>query len=282
MFQVRVMSVKDYGFAVDLANGMNWNMVVGDFRFSQFLEPEGCFVLCDDSVPVGMATCVGFGGVGWFGNFVVKSECRGRGGGSLLLDYAVGFLRGRGVETVGLYAYSYLEAFYGRFGFKTDLGLTVMYASNFSSVLLGVFGGEFCVDVSVVSCFDGKFFGVDRSMLLSGILQGESNFCYVYRENSDVVGYVLVKMGEGGGGVVEVGPLVCCPGRVDVAISLLRAALSRLSGRDVLVYLPDGQGDIEAFLLGEGFRKDFSLLRMFLGKPLFQSGVYLAESLERG
>ena len=67
MFHVEKMTPKDYMFAVELANTMNWNMTVEDFKFNSRLEPNGCFVLFDDSKRVGVATCISYGSVGWFG-----------------------------------------------------------------------------------------------------------------------------------------------------------------------------------------------------------------------
>jgi predicted N-acetyltransferase YhbS len=275
------MSTSEFGFAVDLANGMHWNMSVEDFRFSQFLEPEGCFVLVDGSVLVGVATCISFGEVGWFGNFVVKPEFRGCGGGCLLLEHAIDYLHGRGVETVGLYAYPYLRDFYGKMGFKVDLNLAVMYNSNLQVNNLSGLEFESCVDFLELARFDRWFFGADRSRLLRGVVQEEGNLCYVYREGQEVVGYILAKACNED--VVEVGPLVCKPDRPEVVFELLKAVLRQLAGRRVFLYLSKGQeGSLELFLLGLGFRKDFSLLRMFLGKSKSQNGMYLAESLERG
>ncbi|MCL2642687.1 MAG: GNAT family N-acetyltransferase [Candidatus Bathyarchaeota archaeon] len=276
------MATKDYGFAVDLANGMNWNMGVCDFRFSQFLEPEGCFVLFDGLVPVGVATCISFGTVGWFGNFVIKPQYRGCGGGRLLLKHAVDYLQGRGVETVGLYAYPHFRDFYGGFGFKADLGLTVMYNSRLQLDNLAIAEFETCVDFSVLSRFDVQFFGADRSRLLREIVQKKANLCYVSKQGQNIVGYILAKVWDEG--VVEVGPLVCRSDQPERAVELLKVMLSQLSDRQVLLYLSHDQrrSGLEEFLLEVGFRKDFSLLRMFLGKSKIQSGIHLAESLERG
>ncbi|MDR2203654.1 MAG: GNAT family N-acetyltransferase [Nitrososphaerota archaeon] len=273
------MSAENYGFAVGLANTMGWGMDISDFGFSQFLEPEGCFVLCEGSTPVGLATCVGFGKLGWFGDFVVEKESRGRGGGGVLLGHAIDYLRSMGVESVGLYAYPHLEDFYGRFGFRVGSGLKVLCNDLLQANSLFVGGFESGVDFSLLSDFDCEFFGADRSRLLEGILQKRGNLCFVARENGVVVGYVLAKVQKG---VVEVGPLVCRPDRFMVVLDLLKVMLCRLVGRRVVLYLLDGQNVFEEFLLGVGFRIDFSLLGMFLGKSVFNSGVYLAESLERG
>ena len=93
-------------------------MAPEDFQFMTQLEPEGCFVLFDDSKPIGIATCISYGKVGWFGNLIVKEEYRSKGAGSLLVKHAINYLHGKGVETIGLYAYPNLIKFYGNLGFR--------------------------------------------------------------------------------------------------------------------------------------------------------------------
>lgn len=72
MFKVRILTPEDYSFAVQLANTMNWNMAPEDFQYMASLEPDGSFLLEDDGKPVGVATCIGYGKVGWFGNLIIK------------------------------------------------------------------------------------------------------------------------------------------------------------------------------------------------------------------
>ena len=130
MLKVKVMTETDYGFAVDLANTMDWSMEEADFKFNQMLEPEGCLVLFNNTQPIGIATCISFGKVGWFGNLIVKQDQRKHGAGRLLLEHAIRYLKGKGVETVGLYAYHHLKEFYGKSGFKADIDLAVMHNEN--------------------------------------------------------------------------------------------------------------------------------------------------------
>ncbi|MCL2287838.1 MAG: GNAT family N-acetyltransferase [Candidatus Bathyarchaeota archaeon] len=279
-FQVKVMSVEDYGFAVDLANTMDWHVDMTDFGLNQFLEPNGCLVLFDGSIPVGIATCVSFGSVGWFGNFVVTPEYRRQGAGRLLLEYAINYLKSKGVETIGLYGYPYLEKYYSKFGFKTDnTVLTVMHNSNVQLDSLDTFEFASQPDFSVLARFDCDFFGADRSYLLRSILRDRSSLCYASFVNGEMTGYVLSK---NCGSISEVGPLVCRSDLPDVALELLKAMLQRLVNRQVFLYLPQNQRAFETFLLSVGFKKNFSLSRMFLGESKIQNGIYLIESLERG
>ena len=105
------MRAADFSFAIRLANTMNWNMTRNDFEFISVLEPAGCFVLFDGVKQAGIATCISYGSVGWFGNLVVKDEYRRSGGGSALLKHAVNYLRDKGITSVGLYAYPILKIF---------------------------------------------------------------------------------------------------------------------------------------------------------------------------
>jgi len=166
MFQVKVMTPNDYGFAVDLANTMDWGMETEDFRFNQMLEPQGCLVLFSGNEPVGIATCISFGKVGWFGNLVVKPKERKHGAGRILLEHAISHLKGKGVETVGLYAYPHLKEFYGKSGFKADIDLAVMHNENVPAIEGKVQDFEEKPDFSALNSFDSKFFGADRSRLL--------------------------------------------------------------------------------------------------------------------
>ena len=118
MFQIKLMHPEDFDFAIELANTMDWNMAIEDFQFMTSLEPDGCFVLFDDSKPIGIATSNSYGKVGWFGNLIVKEEYRGKGAGSQLVKHAIDYLHGKGVETIGLYAYPNLVEFYSQLGFS--------------------------------------------------------------------------------------------------------------------------------------------------------------------
>jgi predicted GNAT family acetyltransferase len=279
MLKVKVMTPKEYGFAVELANTMNWSMEEADFKFNQTLEPEGCLTLFDDQEPVGLATCISFGTVGWFGNLIVKQQQRKHGAGRLLLEHAVRYLHGKGVKAIGLYAYPHLKEFYGKTGFKPDTTLTVLHSDNVEGDWSSHEKFETQPDFTALNRFDSRFFGADRSRLLRGILQKETNLCCASTCGKEVDGYILAKVYES---LVEVGPLVCCPEKPEVAFELLKAMLTRLKGRRVLLYVLQNQDGLETFLRSCGFKIDFSLSRMFLGTPKVQEGVYLAESLERG
>jgi predicted N-acetyltransferase YhbS len=278
MFKVEVMKPQDYDFAVELTNSKDWNMEPADFKFNSSLEKDGCFVLFDGLERVGLATCVGFGRVGWFGNLIVKPEYQHKGAGSLLVGYAVDFLRSKGVKCVGLYAYDFLKGFYGKLGFGVDEDFVVLHNESLSMKIQEALNVE-CRDVSALLEFDSRFFGGNRERLLEAIVKGRGNLCFTAYDGHELCGYVLAKRFEH---MAEIGPLVCRPNREDAALSLLCSVLSRLQGLYVSICMPKKQQRLIDYLAGVGFVEDFVLSRMFLGACKVSNCVYAAESLERG
>ena len=276
---MKVMTANEYDFAVNLANTMKWGMETADFKFNQALEPEGCFVLFENTEPVGIATCISFGKIGWFGNLIVKPKQRKQGAGHQLLEHAIKYLQDKGVKTIGLYAYEHLKEFYSKLGFKPDIDLTVMHNENVQVNYENLPKFESQPDFSALNHFDGAFFGADRSRLLTRIIENKNNLCFASLNDKKVDGYILAKVNEN---VSEVGPLVCNPDKPELAVELLKAVLNGLEGKFVSLYVPQKQEELVSFLGVAGFKKDFTLSRMFLGTPLIQNSIHLAESLERG
>ena len=279
MFHVKKMEVDDFSFAVQLANTMNWNMAVEDFEFMMKLEPQGCFVLFRGSERLGICTSVSFGEVGWFGNLIVKGDYRREGVGSLLVKHAIDYLKNRGVETIGLYAYQHLVKFYESFGFKPDIDFLVLQGKTAFPPTEGIVRKPKKQDVPEVIDFDSQCFEANRKKLLEPILLDTGNLCYISTENNEITGYVAAKVYDI---MAEVGPLICHANRVEVAVMLLKTILSRLNGLDISMCIPKKETALLHMLSKAGFREDFRVARMFLGPAVAKNCIYIAESLERG
>jgi len=273
------MCPHDYTYAAELANTMGWNMTDEDFAFNCSLEPEGCLVLYEFSSRIGIATCVGYDKTGWFGNLIVNPESRRKGAGGFLVHHAVNYLQNRGVESIGLYAYPNLAGFYSEIGFVADESFSVLHAHAIPKIMGEQVGEVSNSNIEAIARFDEAYFGGDRTRLLDTILKGESNFGFFVAEETGIIGYVLVKVF---GGMAEVGPLVCLPNRADVALNLLKGALSKLAGFDVYLCLQKKQTTLQEYLYSVGFLEEFYLTRMFLSSKLSKNCIYIAESKERG
>jgi GNAT superfamily N-acetyltransferase len=279
MFHVEKMQVDDFPFAVQLANTMNWNMAVEDFEFIMKLEPQGCFVLFHGSERLGICTSVSFGKVGWFGTLVVKGGYRREGAGSLLVKHAIDYLKNKGVETIGLYAYPHLIRFYESFDFKPDIDLLVLQGKTAFPPTEGKVRKAKKQDVPEVIDFDSQCFGANRKKLLEPILLDTCNLCYIATENNVIAGYVAAKVYDT---MAEVGPLICHANRGEAAVMLLKTILSRLNGLAVSMCIPKKETALLNILSKAGFREDFRVARMFLGPAVAKNCIYIAESLERG
>lgn len=196
MFQVKPMRPEDFQFATQLANTMNWNMVPEDFEFNASLEPDGCLVAFDGSERIGIATCIGFGSVGWFGNLIVDEKYREKGVGSLLVNHAVNYLQGKGVKTVGLYAYPNLKCFYGSLGFKVDEDFSLLSVESLGTLSQGTLPEVGKKHAAAIECFDSQFFGGNRAKLLDSIILEKGNLSYCRFEDDAVVGYVAATVYE--------------------------------------------------------------------------------------
>jgi GNAT superfamily N-acetyltransferase len=281
MFHVEKMRVDDFLFAVQLANTMGWNMALEDFKFTTKLEPEGCFVLFHGSERVGIATCVSFGRISWFGNLVVTESFRRRGAGALLVKSAVKYLKGTGAKTVGLYAYPHLIEFYKQFGFKPNVDSLVFQGKAASLVT------EETVQLQearkqerpIIIDFDSQCFGANRKKLLEPVLRDKNNFCYIAIDDHGIAGYCAATVYEKTAGV---GPLMCRQNRGDVAVALLQTVLIKLRNRDVFICVPRGETALLDTLSKAGLQEKFCVTRMFLGPATAKGCTYIPESLERG
>jgi predicted N-acetyltransferase YhbS len=279
MLQVKTLTKKDYPFAVDLANTMNWSMAIEDFEFMATLESGGCFLLLDDKERLGIATCIGYGKLGWFGNLIVKEDSRRRGGGRALVKYALDYLHGKGVETVGLYAYPHLHGFYGHLGFKFDQDFSVLATEKLKPVTaeaLPVVGKR---QFPAIVRFDSAYFGAQRKKLLESIILQKGNASYYVSEGKEVVGYVAATIYES---MAWVGPLICQPKRQDIAASLIKAVLAKVGGRSVYAVVSKADAALLDVFSSFGFREEFFVSRMFLGEVTAKNCIYMAESLEHG
>jgi len=278
MFEIKPLCKSDYDFAVELANTMDWHMAAEDFIFMDSLEPEGCFLLRDDTNPVGIATCISYGKIGWFGNLVIRKESRKKGAGSALVSHAINYLRQKGVETIGLYAYPYLVPFYTKLGFRSNINFSVLHNPNLSPISTKPLPTIKKSDLLSIVRFDQAFFGGNRKKLLQSIILDPNNTSCCISQDDQILGYVAATVYEK---AAWIGPLICQSQRPDIAVALVNSVLSKLATKHVYTVIPQDSALAELFF-SAGFSEDFFVTRMFLGQTSTKNCIYLTESLERG
>lgn len=279
MLNIRNISVEDFAFAVNLTDTMNWNLAKEDFEFMTALEPDGCFIMLDDSERIGLTTTINFGRMGWVGNVIVSEDHREKGAGSLLVKHSIEYLTKKDVETVGLYSNIGTISFYRRLGFEYDSEFIVLKGKGLSSpsnTSLRRAGKE---DIQRIVNVDRLCFGSSRTKLLKPILLNSNNLCYTSIKDGRMLGFVVAKKYDE---AAEIGPLVCQHGGSDIAIDLLTAILNELEGLEVFMCIPEKELSILNTLTRFGFVQAFRVARMFYGRPVIKDCIYAAESLERG
>ena len=279
MLRVRKMTEEDVEYAVQLTDTRSWNLIEDDFKFMLNLEPEGCFVLLNDSQKIGIITSISLGRIGWFGNLIVEEKHQRKGAGSLLVHHTIDYLASKSVKVVGLYSYIDALPFYERLGFKYDSDFIVLEGKAPAFPVEANIREVKPEDFQKIVEFDSSCFNASRKKLLEAIFHNTNNLWYLSVKNEKVFGYIMAKVYEG---MAEVGPLICNPESSHIAINLVKTVLNRLEGFDVSFCIPKKESAIIDFLTKSGINERFHVARMF-SKPIsLKDCIYIAESLERG
>lgn len=258
---------------------MHWNMTEKDIEFMLNLEPQGCFVLFRGGDRFGIATSISYGKMGWLGNLIVREDVRREGAGSYLVQYVLNYLRKKGIETIGLYAYPSLVKFYEKFGFKSNTNLKVLngrVAYPADQVTLRTANR---LDVGKIVNLDKQCFGTDRKRLLEAIILGEKNLCYFLNGNEIAKGYIMAKIQDK---TAEIGPLVCEVNSSEQALLLLEAVLSKLNDFETFIYIPRNEVELLKVAYKAGLKDAFQVVKMISGFNVSRNCIYTPESLERG
>jgi predicted N-acetyltransferase YhbS len=279
MFHVKKMTEEDFEYAVELTDTKGWNLIEDDFRFMLNLEPEGCFVLLDDSEKIGIITSISLGKIGWFGNLIVEEKHQRKGAGSLLVKHVIDYLTSKNVEVVGLYSYVDAVPFYERLGFKYNSDFIVLEGKASASPIKATIRAVKAEDLQKIIEFDSSCLNASRRKLLEAIFHNANNLCYSSSEKGQVLGYIMAKVYKG---MAEVGPLTCNPKRSDIAIDLVKTVLNKLEGFEVSFCVPEKESAILNFLTKSGISERFHVARMFFKPISLKDCIYIAESLERG
>ena len=279
MLHIRTMTQQDIPFAVQLTSQQQWELTEDDFKFSMELEREGCFILLEDSEPIGLATNISYGKIAWFGNLIVIKTYRNKGAGTQLVKHSIQHLQRNKVDTIGLYAYVERIPFYTRLGFVHESDYVALKGKGFSAPTESNAKLFEASEIGQLISYDCKCFGASRRKLLEPVILDPDNLCYVAHEKQAIIGYAVAKVYHG---VAELGPLACQNGRNDTAINLIKAILNRLKGLEVSMLVPKKETVIIKMLAKNGFIERFQAARMFHGPPIPDRCLCLAESLERG
>ncbi len=261
---IRTMGPADVPAGMRLREFAGWNQTEGDWRRLLEIEPLGCFVACDENRVLGTVTTLQYEKrFGWIGMLLTDPEARRLGIGTRLLQQAVIYLEGNGVETLRLDGTPMGYNLYLRHGFVDEYeiqrweGISTVQKGRGISPLQEA-------DLELVCRWDRRMFGADRSRLLSSLWRENPSCSAVVHLAGEIAGYVLWRPGTR---AFYLGP--CVATTMELTEALLTEMLSHLPLQpvymDVCTKNPWGLELLKAL----GFRYQRSLVRMYRGPHAF-------------
>jgi ribosomal protein S18 acetylase RimI-like enzyme len=205
---IRTMAPSDLDFAGTCTAAEGW-LTETRQSFEGFYAhaPAGCFVAELDGKRVGICVATGYDTYGFVGELIVVPEARGQGIGSRLLEHAISYLHGRGVQNILLDGVVAAVSLYERAGFRK-----VCRSLRFGGPVVGKSHARVRsmrrANLDAALALDREAFGQDRRFLLERRLTLYPELCKVLLCDGKVAGYV---MGRQRPGMVAVGPWVVRP-----------------------------------------------------------------------
>lgn len=260
------MQPEDLPDAMRLKEAEGWNQTEADWRF-MLLDPRNhCLVAEAGGFVAGTAVAVSYGDrLYWIGMVLVDQNFRGRGIGKQLLLELIRKVGSKGV--VKLDATPDGRKVYEKLGFSGEYELfrMVNLSVDAASGEAGAGGVEFfrSEDTGEIVRLDREVFGVERSGLINHLLRMYPAHVRVLRQGGRLTGFVL---GREGSRYFQAGLL--CASSFEGAGRLLESALAVLSGRAVVMDVPEQQTALIRWLEERGFVRQRSFLRMYLKENL--------------
>ncbi|KAA3609314.1 MAG: GNAT family N-acetyltransferase [Calditrichaeota bacterium] len=255
-----LLSDIDFAYACILQEGWdgeNKSALQGMFEFG----PEGCFLLEERGVRVGVCVAVKYAHSGFIGDLIVLNEFRGKGYGTQLFQHSVNYMESQGITNLYLDAALAAVPIYEREGFRT-----VDRSLRFIGTVPGKPHAHVRpfqpTDLRQIITMDRKYFGDDRSFFLTRNGTFYPEYCFVFEKNDAIGGFI---MGHPGIGVLTVGPWVVWDETVD-PWQLLESLVHYYGDKPLRIgALEKHQNTVARLRNSTSFRERVPCLRMVLG-----------------
>jgi GNAT superfamily N-acetyltransferase len=240
---IRAFVEGDIPAAMRLKEAAGWNQVEQDWLTVIALAPRGCWVWEEHGRVVGTVTAISYGRkLAWIGMMLVDPQFRRRGIGRSLMEHAVAYLDGAGVETIKLDATDMGYPLYRGLGFQDECPVE-RWSGIAGPVSLESQSWDIrpVVGVDDVATLDQEAFGVSRTEVLRSLLPGCWQECFRTPD-----GYVMARPGSN---AHYLGP--CVARDREHARMLIEMVLSKHCGE--LMFWDVLPGNELAVQLAEGF-----------------------------
>ena len=190
---IRTFMAADIAAAMRLTEAAGWNQAEQDWLRVIGLAPDACWVSEADGNVVGTVTAISYGPeLAWIGMMLVDPACRRRGIGRTLMEHALAYLEGAGIEIIKLDATDMGHPLYRGLGFLDEC--TIERWSGVASPVPGQRATpdlRLLAEVEEISALDEEAFGVRRTEVLRSLRRGCTQECLRTPD-----GYVMARPGS--------------------------------------------------------------------------------------
>jgi GNAT superfamily N-acetyltransferase len=270
---LRKMTPADIPGAVALAHSFGWGHGPADWERLLDWSPEGCFVIEEEGRGIiGTTTTTPYGtALAWIGMVLVAQDRQRRGLGQQLMRAAMDYLIACDVARIMLDASDAGRPLYDKLGFR--MLYKVERWEGRASTYLGARARALRPDdTAAVLAMDTECFGVPREHIPTRLISEFPELAWVDYDHNQLTGYLL---GRRMAGQVYLGPWVSWSAAS--AERLLRIALERLQGEDVVLNIPDTNGRALILASDHNLRRQRHCMRMIYGDTEPVEGDPLAQ-----
>jgi ribosomal protein S18 acetylase RimI-like enzyme len=264
---IRTLTQADLKFAYELDVIERWNDTEGDLLRMLEYEPEGCFIAEVEEKPAGHVFSVSYGKLGWIGLLIVKAEYRRKGIATRLMNAATDYLSQHGVQTIRLEAATKISELYRELGFIDEYN-SLRFSKTVEKPDRRMKDGSKQIkkeDIKEIAAFDRKYFGADRTRILSRLFAENPQLCFANSDGTGIDGYITCRRAKNG---YSIGPFVCNPENVQTAEDLLQTCVNHLRNTTLYVGVPETNKNAVDLLARYAFTRYSRSIRMRLGQRI--------------
>ncbi len=282
--EIRKLRKGEVSEVIRLCESVHWPYTLKDIERLYRLEPNGWFCARVNGQYAGQAMGLSIGSLGCLGIVIVRQDFRRQGVATAVTKAALDYLSKKGIKTVKLDATDEGYGIYEKLNFIPEFSVLhyVREAQRGTGLPEEANGVEplKVMEVDIISEFDKKYFGANRSAVLKALIKDSDGF--ILKEGKRVRGYAMVKPMNYENGY-WLGPWVAESG--PSAEKLLKHLLKKYQNTEIRLGAPEVNREAQSLLVNYGFKIDFKITRMRFGpKPKKEdpTGIYAEAGHEKG
>ena len=267
-----------------LCESVHWPYTLKDIERLYRLEPSGWFCARVNGEYAGQAMGLSIGSLGCLGIVIVRQDLRRQGIATAVTKAALEYLSKKWIKTVKLDATDEGYGIYKKLNFIPEFSVLHYVREAQHGIVLdeeanGVESLK-VTEIDLVSEFDRKYFGVNRSAVLKALRKDSDGL--VFKEGLRIRAYAMVRPMNYENGY-WLGPWVAESG--PSAETLLRHLLKRYQNKEIRLGVLEANREAQNLLAQYGFKVDFKITRMRFGPKLEEedpTGIYAEAGHEKG